>query len=127
MSLYEIAKQDIKNIVTNQNEWGKSIRFENPNTSMVVTVTGIHTKHHINIDGDGVPVNSQNAHITVSESSLTSLGYTVRNSRDEVSIVNHYVQVADANGNTIKYVISQTFPDETVGTILCILSSYAEN
>jgi len=127
MNFYTLAKNDFQSIVTNLNAWGKSIILTNPVTSQSVTAAGIHTKHHLGIDENGVPINTKNAHVTFSEPALIELGYIVRNASGEVEMVGHLVTVADSNNNSIEYVIQEQFPDETVGLIVCILGDYAEN
>jgi hypothetical protein len=123
MSLLDQIKKDIEDITGNPNEFGREIIFVAPDESMA-TVTGLHTKHHLGIDTDGNPVNSKNAHISISEYYLALQDYPVRNQAGEVNLKNHKVTVKDSTGNDCTYVIREWFPNETIGLITCILGDY---
>lgn len=123
MSLLDTAKASIKRITTDTNGFGVSMVLIAP-SGATVTIAGLHTKHHINVDTDGNPVNSKNAHVSISEEVLTALGYPVRNADREVNLKGHRVNVADSTGMVKNYVIQEWFPDESVGLIVCILGDY---
>lgn len=124
MSLLDQAKEDLKDITSDPEEWGRSILFQGPNGE-TATVVGLHSKHHLKIDTEGNPINSKNAHISVSESLLVEQDYPVRNAEREVSLRNHKVTVVDSTGDNCVYQIKEAFPDESVGLIICILGDYA--
>jgi hypothetical protein len=127
MNLMDEAKQDILEITSDaDNGFGKEITFTAPDNSEA-TVTGLHTKHHLGVDSDGNAINTKNAHIAVSESLLTDQNYPVRNSKGEVSLRNHIVSVSDSTGTVCTYKIKETYPNESTGLIVCILSDYATN
>jgi hypothetical protein len=126
MGLMDQAKADIKQITSNAEEFGKEITLTAPDDS-VATVIGLHTKHHLGVDTDGNRINTKNAHISVSESLLTDQSYPVRGSDGEVSLKNHKVSVSDSTGTVCTYRIKETYPNESTGLIVCILSDYAEN
>lgn len=88
---------------------------------------GLASKHFINFDTDGLPVNSKNAHICLDESDLVEKGYSARNLTGEISLINHKIEVKDSTGVIKNYVIQETFPDETLGLIVCILGDYGTN
>lgn len=123
MGLIDQAKQDIQNITSNQDEFGKEMTLTAPDGS-TATVTGIHTKHHLAVDTDGRPVNSKNAHISVSEYFLDLQDYPVRNDSGEVDLKNHRVTVKDSTGEDKTYLIQEWFPNETIGLITCILGDF---
>ena len=123
MSLLDTAKASIQRITTDTNGFGVSMVMIAPDGT-TKTVTGLHTKHHINVDTDGDQVNSKNAHISISEAVLTSVGYPVRNADQEVNLKGHRVNVADSTGIVKNYVIQEWFPDERIGLIVCILGDY---
>lgn len=124
MGLIDKAKADIEQITSNLNEWGVSMVLTAVPGLESVTIVGLHTKHRILIDTDGNFVNTKNAHISVSEKFLTEAGYPVRNGSGEVSLINHRVSVKDSTGLVKEYVITEAFPDETIGLICCILGDY---
>jgi len=92
-----------------------------------VTVEGIASRHHIEFDQDGYPINSTNAHVLLSETALTDVGLTVRNSRDEVQLEGYIMEYTDGTGTLRKYKIVQTRPSETLGLIVCIMGRYGSN
>ena len=98
------------------------IIFTTPGGSVNVTIKGMAIKHHLGVNGEtGMRVNSKNARVTISEAVLTAAGYTVRNSNKEVALTNHRVTWADSSGTVWVYTIAETFPDETLGMIVCFL------
>ncbi len=121
--LIEQAKADVLAITSNPDEFGISMTFTAPEPgNETATVVGLHTKHYIGINEEGIAVNTKNAHISVSESLLTDAGYPVRNiTSGEVVLKNHKVSVKDSTGVVKNYVIEEWFPDETIGLIVCIL------
>lgn len=118
MGLLSQIKADAKIILGNQNDFAIPVRFIHG--AQDVTVNAIHTRHNLGIDTEGNRVNTPNAHVTVSEELLVNAGYTVR-INDEVRMVGHVVYATDSAGIERKYLIAQTFPDETIGTITCML------
>ena len=119
MSLLDTARMDAKNIV--QGEFSSPCTITNPQRSVSVSLSALATKHHIIINPDtGQPVNAKNAHICLSETKLNELGYITRVNGD-VSLVGHFINVSDSTGIVKKYKISETWPNETLGLIVCIL------
>ncbi len=119
----ERAKEDIKRIIkTGGFEVDATLKHHSGTPSVNIKVTA--SKHHNSIDSDGLPSNTKNVHITLVESDLTDESYPVRNANGEVSLLNHLVDYADSTGNIKNYSISETFPDETLGIIVCILNDY---
>jgi hypothetical protein len=51
-----------------------------------IIIQGVTSRHHIEFNQDGYPVNATNAHVIFSETDLVSKGLTVRNSRGEVAL-----------------------------------------
>lgn len=91
----------------------------------VVTVKGLGTKHHLAINPNtGLTINSKRVHISVAESLLTDESYTTRDSNDQVNLINHKVSWKDERGVSKTYRINETWPDEGLGMIICILGVY---
>ena len=90
-------------------------------------VQGVSSRHHIEFDQDGYPINSTNAHVLLSENALTALGLTIRNSRDEVALDGWIVKWTDGTGSQRSYKIVQTKPSETLGLIICTVGRYGTN
>jgi hypothetical protein len=123
MGMIETAQADIKRIRTDPNGFTKSIFFRAP-TSETATIFGMHAAIHMGTDTDGQVVNAKKAHVSISESALTDLGYPTRNAAQEVDLKDHRVSVTDSTGITKEYIISETFPDEAVGLIVCFLKDF---
>ncbi len=116
------AKADIKRIITTGGFEVEATLIPPVGDSVIINVTA--SKHHNAFDTDGLPINSKNAHITLVESDLTDLSYPVRNIDKEVDLRGHKVNFADSTEEVKNYVIKETFPDETLGIIVCILGDY---
>lgn len=125
MGLIDRAKSDIKDITSNPDEFGVSITFTAP-TGEIATINGLHSKHHMSINTEGIMINSKNAHISFSEELLTAKNYPFRKD-GEVKLNDHKISVKDSTGISKNYVIREGFPDETVGLITCILGSDGTN
>ena len=120
-NILQLARKDAKNFVT-AGGFEENINLQTPSGDLNVDVTGFATKHHINFDSDGLPINTKNVHICISESDLTALGYPVRNAKQEVDLLNHIIVFADSTGTYRTYKVNEQFPDEALGLINCILS-----
>ena len=121
--LIEQAKGDWQRFSSDPKTWGIAITLTAPSAE-VANIAGLATKHHIGVDSDGNAINTKNAHITISEQLLVDAGYPVRDSDNEVAIINHRVSYKDSTGVAKEYVIEETSPDETIGMITCILNDF---
>jgi len=121
----QLARRDSKFFIT-KGGFEESITITTPSRDKAVSLTGFATKHFINFDSDGLPINSKNAHICINENDLVSLGYPVRNAKGEVNLLKHIIDYPDSTGVIKKYVVRENFPDETLGLIVCILNDYKD-
>jgi hypothetical protein len=92
-----------------------------------VIIKGLAAKHFTSMSTEGLPINSKSARITIIEKDLTALNYPVRDAREEVNLINHFVDYIDATGKLKHMRIKEQMPDETVGTITCFLGDYGTN
>ena len=123
MGLIDIARADMRRIVTDLNEWAVPITFITPDRVQTKVVNGIHTKHHLGLNGEtGQIVNTKKASIAVAEAEFGD--YVVRNASQEVALIGHFVNVKDSSGVEKYYVIRENFPDESLGLIVCILGDF---
>jgi hypothetical protein len=127
MGLMQHIRQSVATITTDQNGFGVVLTLEAPN-GQIAEVAGLHSKHHLGVDGDGNRVNSKNAHISFSESALLLINplYPVRDPKGNVNLTKHKVIAEDSTGLNCKYVIQQWFPNESTGLIVCTLSDFKE-
>ncbi|KKQ06406.1 MAG: hypothetical protein US15_C0012G0004 [Candidatus Moranbacteria bacterium GW2011_GWF1_36_4] len=122
-SILERARIDTQSIITNTADFSVAITLKNPSGTITAVVSGIASKHHISIDTQGNVVNARTAKVTFCEKQLTDLAYPVRTS-GEVTLIKHIIEYQDSTNVAKKYIIRETFPDETLGIIVCILGDY---
>jgi len=94
--------------------------------NLTVTIQGLALVHHLSFDTENQTVNSKNAHITVSESSLIAVNFPYRNAKNEVFLRGILVSFEDSNGISKTYIVKENFADETLGTIVLNLGLYVE-
>ena len=124
--LLDRARKDAKKYVT-KGGFQEKITLTTPDSSISIETTGFASKHWINFDTDGNASNSKNAHICLDETELIKANYPVRNADKEVYLLRHRVAVEDSSKEVKNYVIIESFPDETLGLIVCILGDYGIN
>lgn len=122
MSLLERARKDLKRFLSNAKDWGVEVTLDNGTDQ--VTLKGVFSNHHANVEGVNGPVNSLKATITVPETKLQEANYPVRNGDGHVDMEGHLCTYTDSTGNSKTHVVQQTFPDETLGNIVIILGAY---
>ena len=121
--IVEKAQADAKRILNNL--WKVSLTFQNRDKSQTAIITGAASSHRISIDPDTrMPVNANNTQVTICEQDLIDEGYTVRNAAGEVDLRRHYVKYTDSTGFEKTYTVDETWPDQTIGLIVCILGLY---
>ncbi len=126
MGLREQSIIDTAYITGNLNDWGAVITMTAPNGESVV-VTGLHNKHHLDVDTEGNIINSKKASVSISETNILLINpnYPIRNIKNEVDLNRHKVTVADSTGLQCNYILQGWYPDEVLGLIVCILEDYA--
>jgi len=114
--------------ITDSNRILNELGFDNPITlvkgTSTVIVSGLTPVHHLVFSTDGQPVNSKNAHVTVSEMSLNAKGFVCRNTKGEIWLKDVLISFADSTGTIKNYIVKENFADETLGVITLILGSY---
>lgn len=123
MGLIADAEQLWRERTSDLSEFGVALAFVAPE-GQTASVVGLHTKHHLSFNTEGIAVNSKNAHVSVSEKLLTDLSYPTRNLKGEVDMANHRVTCKDSTGVDKTYVIRQWFQNETIGVIVMILGDF---
>lgn len=125
MGLIEQAKADIEEIVSDLDTgFGWAITLVKAITEETITLNGLYSKHHLGVDTDGNRINAKNAHISVAEGLLVAGNYPVRNAKNEVFLKGDKVTVTDISGVTFQYKISENYPSETTGLIVCLLEDF---
>lgn len=86
---------------------------------------GISTNHFLSFDTSGNQINSRNAHVLISEKDLISNEYSYKNSKtNEISLFKHKISVMNQNNEMKNFVVSETYPSETFGMIVLMLSNH---
>jgi hypothetical protein len=128
MNLMDAAARDILAITSNATSgFGKAIKITTPDGSTNLDIVGLSVKHHISYDTEGNSINAKNARVSFSEKLLTDASYPARNASGELALKNHKITTKDSTGVDKNYIITENYPDETVGFIMCILADYADN
>lgn len=120
------AIRDARQIVT-QGGFNVAITLTLPNVDEPIVVQGLASRHHIEFDENGYPINASNSHLLLSENDLTSLGLTVRNAKGNVALEGWLASWVDGTGTARTYKIVQTKPSETLGLIICTVGKYGTN
>jgi hypothetical protein len=120
MNLLAIAVSDAQQIL--ENDWSVDVTFNNG--SIVKTVKAVASRHHLDFNDEGVPINSENAHVSVSEQTLLDAEFPTRNGNNEVNLVDVLVSYADVNQVVKTYQIDSVFPSETLGIFVLTLGTY---
>lgn len=120
----ETAVAAVKRIRTDPNGFTKSIQFIAADGITTATINGMSSVIHLGVDNQGEFVNSRKAHISITESSLTDLGYTTRDQNNALILKGNRVNVMDSTGTSEKYVIREIYPDEALGLLVCILGDF---
>lgn len=125
MGLLQQAQADIARITSDTSGFGSPITFTDP-SGFAVTINGRANKIHLGVDTDGNESNFKKAYVGISESLLIAAGYTVRNTKGDVNMIDHKVNVTDSTGTMRYYKINAQFPDETIGFIVFHLEAYKQ-
>lgn len=122
MNIAARAIRDTKRFTGDANGFGLSIDLIAP-TSETLTVIGYTTKHHLKYDAEtGAQISSKVASVAISEGNLD--GYPVRNTNNDVSMLDHKVTFTDSDENVNNFIVIDSYPDEKVGLIILILGDY---
>ena len=122
-NLFNIVKRDAKQFI-NSGGYEVNLQITTPDNNLTINITGWAVKHSGSFDTDGNQVNTKNVRATVDESVLIANGISVRNTRDEVSLLKYKVSFIDSTGNLKNYIVRENLPDENLGLIVLILGDY---
>lgn len=99
------------------------ITITTPNNNLSVSFFNLHSQHHLGWDSDGSIVNVKNSHITIIENELDS--YPLRNEKtNEISLRGHKITIINTDSIEKNYVITEAYPSDTFGAIICILGPF---
>ena len=116
------ARKDAKHVVT-------KLGFQNDvflinNLSMnFIQLKGLTSKHWLQLDSDGSPINAKNVHLNLIEKDIQDLGFETRGKNGNVNLLDYYVIVQDSTNNYKIYQVKEVYPNESLGLIVFILGN----
>ena len=116
------ARKDAKHVVT-------KLGFQNDvflinNLSMnFIQLKGLTSKHWLQFDSDGSPINAKNVHLNLIEKDIQELGFETRGKNGNINLLDYYVIVQDSTNNYKKYQVKEVYPNESLGMIIFILGN----
>lgn len=123
MSLLDQARIDARSISIGP--FSQTVNFVSTDGSVNVNINALGNKIGRKVDsGTGVVVNSKNASVVPHEDELASVGFPVRNSVGEVSMVGVRVNTKDSSGRLCNYIVLEDIPDESIGLITLMLGDF---
>lgn len=121
MSLLDQAILDAKMIT--EGPFSSVINITSTTEAVIsVKALGNNIGRKLNTD-TGMIVNSTNASVVVSESSIP-YDFPVRNSEGLVTMLGYLIDFKDNTGTVYNYIVQENIPDRTLGLITLILGTY---
>lgn len=121
--LLRMAREDFEEL-SSTGGFEEDIIITNPLNLQTASFKNFHTKHHLAIDTDGNPYNSQSAHICVLRKELDNQSYIYINPKtNKIDFRGHRVTVKDSF-ELKTYVVNEFLPNETLGFIILILGDF---
>ena len=116
------ARQDAKKIVTNLG-FQSDVFLINPLSMAFIQLKGLTSKHWIQFDTDGSPINAKNVHLNLVEEDIQALGFETRGKNGNVKLIDYYVIVQDSTNVYKNYQVKEVYPNESLGLIVFILGN----
>jgi len=123
--MQERARRDMRRFTADDSGFfAVSCVIKTPDVGTSIVVKGLHTRHWMGFDPDGVAVHTAIASLGVAEQQFIDGGFVIRDSNDEVGMKGFLIDAPDSNGNIKNYVLREVFPDENLGLLILILGEY---
>lgn len=125
MSLQNRAKLDMQRFTADDTGFfAVECVVKHPDGLPSINVKGLHTRHWMGFDPDGVAVHTVIASLGVSEQQFIDGGFAIRDVNGEVDLKGHLIDAPDSNGVVKNYVLREVFPDENLGLLILMLGEY---
>lgn len=124
MSLEQRARKDMQRITGNTNDFAVPCVVKTPDEASTIDVSGLHTRHWMSFDPDGVAVHTVTASLAVAEQQFIDGGFDVRDANGEVNLKGYLIDAPDSNEVIQHYVLREVFPDENLGLLILIFGEY---
>lgn len=116
------ARKDAKHVVTKLGFQNDVFLINNLSINFI-QLKGLTSKHWIQFDSDGSPINAKNVHLNLIEKDIQELGFETRGKNGNVNLLDYYVIVQDSTNNYKKYQVKEVYPNESLGLIVFILGN----
>ena len=116
------ARKDAKHVVTKLGFQNDVFLINNLSINFI-QLKGLTSKHWIQFDSDGSPINAKNVHLNLIEKDIQELGFETRGKNGNVNLLDYYVIVQDSTNNYKKYQVKEVYPNESLGMIIFILGN----
>ena len=116
------ARKDVKHVVTKLGFQNDVFLINNLSINFI-QLKGLTSKHWIQFDSDGSPINAKNVHLNLIEKDIQELGFETRGKNGNVNLLDYYVIVQDSTNNYKKYQVKEVYPNESLGLIVFILGN----
>ncbi len=113
MNLVDQIRKDVQNITTG--DFSTVLTFITSTGAFICK--GVAVNHNLTIDEMGEQVTGKTIRVTVSEQALLDNGYSIRNTDNNVNLLNQKIRWTDSKGITVTYWIDVQFPNERTGLI----------
>lgn len=123
MEIADRAIRDMQRFSGDSEGFGVPITITSP-ALIVAAFFGFNTKHYLGLNEMQQAVSTKTASVFFSEGNLP-VGYSIRNSDQEIDLKGYLVDTADSTGIVKHYKVSSWFPEEKLGGIVIILEDYA--
>jgi hypothetical protein len=115
-----------KDILTDSSDgFSTSVTFTTANGEVTKICDALAIRHSTTVNEYGAPVKGTAAFVTVAESALLDVDFPTRDANNKISLVDNLVSWVDVQGDTVNYIITEIFPDHTLGVIRCTLGIYS--
>lgn len=123
MSLIDQSRIDLQEIMENSDEFAVPVTFAKRLGGSPVTVNCLTNKIMVEEMTTGVPVITERTTVAVYETTLTDVGYTVRNAAGNVAMVGDLVTCSLFGGEK-QYTVKFQIPDQNFGCLVFALEDY---
>lgn len=124
MGMIERAQAAVQKYRSDPNGFTKLITITSPDDSIVVSNYGMHARITEKFNSIGEVVNTNKAHVSISEPTWNAAGLVTRNADNECILKDYKVDVLDSNGVLCHYVVREVNTDDTLSLITLVLGDF---
>jgi hypothetical protein len=124
MGMIERAQAAVRKYRSDPNGFTKLITITSPDDSIVVSEYGMHARITEKFNSIGEVVNTNKAHVSISEPTWNAAGLVTRNADNECLLKDYKVDALDSNGVLCHYVVREVNTDDTLSLITLVLGDF---